>query len=357
MQDHLRSGGTERQAVLLARGFTRAGHDCTLLTFRPGGALAADLSGVKHYTLQARDWGLDWFAPGLLRHLRRAQPDLVLCLGRMANCYGASLQRALPRAVVIATLRTGKRLPWLFRRSLRVVRHVVANSHEAKLAISTELHLDPTRVTVIHNSLVFPPTGPSARNEALRAAHGAGPDTIVLLCVAMFRPEKNQRALIEIVRGLPESIDWRLWLAGDGPARIACEALATQAGLDARVRFCGWMADPTALYHAADLAVLTSTRESLSNFLIEAQAHGLPVVASVARGVAEAFAPNESGYLVAAGDTEGFRQRLVTLATDHAHRRQMGARARNYAREHFSPERQLQAYLDLFEALRSPAAS
>ena len=39
VQDYLRSGGTERQSILLANAFTAAGHPTTLLTFRPGGAL------------------------------------------------------------------------------------------------------------------------------------------------------------------------------------------------------------------------------------------------------------------------------------------------------------------------------
>ena len=39
----------------------------------------------------------------------------------------------------------------------------------------------------------------------------------------MFRPEKNQRALLEIAAGLPGDWDWRLWLAGEGPERAPCE--------------------------------------------------------------------------------------------------------------------------------------
>ena len=67
LQDHLRSGGTERQSILLARAFAAAGHAAVLLTFRPGGALAGELAGVTHRPLTRRDLHLDWFAPGLRR--------------------------------------------------------------------------------------------------------------------------------------------------------------------------------------------------------------------------------------------------------------------------------------------------
>ena len=39
VQDYLRSGGTERQSVFMATMFAQAGHEGTLLTFRPRGIL------------------------------------------------------------------------------------------------------------------------------------------------------------------------------------------------------------------------------------------------------------------------------------------------------------------------------
>ena len=134
LQDFLRSGGTERQCVLLANAFAAAGNKVTLLTFRPGGALAGTVSpAVHHAALQPFDLGLDWFAPGLISTVRRAAPDVILCLGRMANCHGWRLARFAP---VVATMRTGKSLPAWFRRTLRAAAHVVANSEEAPFTIS-----------------------------------------------------------------------------------------------------------------------------------------------------------------------------------------------------------------------------
>ena len=72
IQDYLRSGGTERQSVLLAGAFSALGHTCTLLTFRPGGPLAATVNpAVAQQTLQPCNTGLDWFAPDLSRTVAR----------------------------------------------------------------------------------------------------------------------------------------------------------------------------------------------------------------------------------------------------------------------------------------------
>jgi len=357
VQDYLRSGGTERQSVLLANAFAAAGHATTLVTFRPGGALSATLAAaVVRRSLQPFDLGLDWFAPGLTRTVSDASPDIVLCMGRMANCYSGILQRHRPAAVVIATMRTGKSLPFLFRRSLHLVRQIVANSHEARTTLTTQHGLPSNKISVIHNSLVFPSlpsaSSLSSARQALRAQYGAKPATTVFLNVAMFRPEKNQRELIEIASGLPRSLDWQLWLAGDGPARAECETLVERKNLSAHIRFVGFHRDPSPFYAAADLAVHASWSEALSNFLIEAQAHGLPAVAYEAQGNRECLIPDRTGWTIARHDRAAFHAALVRLAAEPpATRAVRSTEARAFARTTFDPVRQAAAYLTLFQAL------
>ena len=352
LQDWLRSGGTERQSVLLANAFAAAAQPTTLLTFRPGGALLRTIApNVDHRALQPFDTHLDWFAPKLIRTVRRVAPDVVLCMGRMANSRAGQLQAALPSTAVVATMRTGKPLPGPFIRSLKVVRAIVANSQEARANLIAHYEAPADRISVFYNSLVFPPEKTLVRNDALRKEHGASPDTAVMLCVAMFRPEKNQRELIEIVAALPASRDWQLWLAGDGPARDACERLVKQRGLGSRVKFLGFHRDPSPLYLAADVAVHASRSESLSNFLIEAQAHGLPAVVFEAQGITECFIPGQTGWAVPASDRAGFLAHLEPLLSNAALRRSCAGPARNFARERFDAGRQVQAYLDLFHRL------
>ena len=357
LQDYLRSGGTERQSVLMARAFRGSGHTVQVVTFRPGGALADTLGEVPHHALQRFDMHLDWYAPGLRTMVEQFGPDVVLCMGRMANCRASEVQRYLAREysdkVVVATMRTGKSLPWLFRRSLRMVRHVVANSDEARRILVDRYHVPLEKISVIRNALVFAPpveTGPgriSDRSQSVRNELGARPGSIVLLWVGMFRPEKNQRGIIQIVAQLPPEIDWQLWFAGEGPEKASCQALVNKLGIGDRVHFFGFRADPTSLYTAADIAVLTSRSESLSNFLIEAHAHGMPSVGYGVTGVVEC-----GGRVVAPEDQAAFMEELLPFLRVPEFRRREGDRLAAHAREHFSPVAQAAAYLELFRRLR-----
>jgi glycosyltransferase involved in cell wall biosynthesis len=354
LQDRLRSGGTERHSILLAREFAGLGHCARLVTFRPGGQLAGTAgSGVR--SLQPFDTGVDWFGPGLLRTVLGEGPDIVLCMGKTANCYAGRIQKRAVRlglgTKVVASLRAGDRLPRLYYASVRKASHLVTNSLEAAEGLVADHGLDRRRLSVIYNSLVFPESF-RGRDDELRSRLGAAPGTSVLLSVAMFRPSKNQRALLEIAAELPLDWDWMLWFAGDGPERSSCERLADRLGIGARVRFLGFQPDPEPYYRAADIAVHASTQEALSNFLIEAQSHGLPAVAGRALGIRECFVQGRTGWMVAQGDYAGFRAALALLAADTpAERGARAEEARGFARRAFDPPRQVGAYISLFESL------
>ena len=194
----------------------------------------------------------------------------------------------------------------------------------------------------------------------MRTQLGAGPGTTVLLDVAMFRPEKNQAGLIRAVAGLPPECDWQLWLAGEGSERAACERLARRLGQQERVRFTGFCGDPGPLYRAADIAVHASREESLCNFVIEAQAHGLPAVVFEALGMAECLVPGRTGWILPQGDVAGFRETLLRLMEEARggpaqalERERRAAEAAAFARAGFDPRQQVGTYLALFHRVTS----
>jgi glycosyltransferase involved in cell wall biosynthesis len=352
VQDFLRMGGTERQSVLLANAYAAAGHETQLLIFRPGGPLAADISPrVQHVVLQARDRGVDWWAPRLTRTLRDLRPDIVQLMGRTVQILGWNLSRAIPSARFVATFRTGKTIPWLHRLTLHRAHAIVVNSREARDRLARNYGETGPQVRIIRNAVAAPALPPADARHAVRRELGTAPGTTVFLCTAMLRPEKGHRELVHAAAELKLEAPWEMWLAGEGVELEPCRALAHELGMQDRVRFLGLRHDVARLYAAADVAVLTSRSESLPNFLVEAQWLGLPVVATDIAGVGETFAPGASGVLVAHGDRAGFCAALRHLAGNPALRSRMSAAARVHAVNEFDPARQNERYLELFAEL------
>ncbi len=349
LQDHLRSGGTERQALAIAEGLSQRGAETHLVVFRQGGALDEQTIDKPFQTrfLPQRLLPANWRAPGLRRLLADLQPNAVIAMGRMANCHlGLLCLRPPANCALVATFRTGRSIPFLHRVALRRADAFVANSRHALARIANEVNLPADhRAHVIYNGCLrdFDSSIPSFQPADSRALH--------LVSISMFRPQKQQLRLIRLCSELPPELNWRLTLAGDGPTLAQCQAESRRLNLQQRISFPGLLKAPRSLYAAADIAVHVSDAESLPNFLVEAQMAGLPVVAYDTDGVSETFEPGESGFLVRHGDEPGFRSAIAALATNPQLALRMSENARQRAKALFSLAAQSDHYFALVKKL------
>lgn len=106
-------------------------------------------------------------------------------------------------------------------------------------------------------------------------------DATVLINVARLSDQKNQTRLVEMFdeyrKGDPAAF---LLLVGEGERRQQIERTVARLGLEPYVKLTGRQRDIGAYYSAADLAVFPSLFEGLPVAFIEAQANGIPVLAS-----------------------------------------------------------------------------
>ena len=132
-------------------------------------------------------------------------------------------------------------------------------------------------------------------------------------------------ALIAELLGLLDG-DWRLEIAGDGPARAEVEALMAPFG--ERVRMLGQLGAPemTDAYRRAGLFLWPGVNEAFGMVYLEAQAAGLPVVAQDRPGVQEVMAAVQPA--VASG-AQGMAAAIVALR-DAGLRRERGMAARAF---------------------------
>jgi glycosyltransferase involved in cell wall biosynthesis len=194
------------------------------------------------------------------------------------------------------------------------------------------------------------------------AARGGGTPGLTVLWLGRIMPRKGLplavMAVERVARLLPEGPDVRLDIVGGGVNEEA-EAdfrawLAEQPGRD-RVTMTGPVpfGEVGAAYERADLFVFPSLRDSTGNQLLEAMAHGLPVVCLDHQGAHE-LVGDAAGIRVPVTDVEGTAEALAwaiaDLARDPARRRAMSAAARTAARG-YTWDAKAEAVLRVFESV------
>jgi glycosyltransferase involved in cell wall biosynthesis len=176
----------------------------------------------------------------------------------------------------------------------------------------------------------YRPLAPTER-QALRSRLGVE-GRVVALFVGRLSPQKNPLGLMDAWAATPRPEGSLLILLGEGPQRAAIEERAR--GLGDSVRVVG-RADPLPWYQAADLFLLPSLYEGLSNSLLEALACGLPVIATPVSGTEDIFAAGNVGVLVEPTPS-AIAAGLESLLADPALRALRGSAARTIAEREFS---------------------
>jgi glycosyltransferase involved in cell wall biosynthesis len=235
-------------------------------------------------------------------------------------------------------------LPGFIQRSLmrtfaRADRFVVLSS-QWKDFYMRRCGLPEERITVLTNPTPLPPTLP---NRAGRAH-------VQLLFLGRIGARKGSFDLLEAFRALPQSVraKARLVLAGDGEV----EALRQKAANLPEVTVHSWIdaEQRDELLAQSDVFVLPSHHEGVPMALLEAMAHGLPVISTPVGGIPDAVTHNVEGMLVTPGDHDQLVNALRRLIEDEPLRLAFGRAARARA-EQFDVKGYTQQLLQLYRQL------
>lgn len=179
---------------------------------------------------------------------------------------------------------------------------------------------------------------PALRQEASLVGH-----------VARLAEQKGQRYLLEaaalVVARRP---DTRFVLVGDGELRDELEAQARSLGLGDHVQFTGARADVPELLASFDVFAFPSLFEGFCVAVIEAQAAGVPVVATPVGGIRETVVHGETGLLVPPRDPAALAEAIVRLLDSPDEARRLAGEARRQVRERFSETRMVEETLTLY---------
>jgi glycosyltransferase involved in cell wall biosynthesis len=175
----------------------------------------------------------------------------------------------------------------------------------------------------------------------LREELALGPDTLLLGHVGRLAPVKGQRELIQALARLSSqnALVHAVLIGEDletgGAFRLELERLVASLGLADSVHFAGFRPDAVAALREVDALVLPSWIEGLPLTVLEAMAHGRPVVATAVGGTPEAVVDGETGLLVPSRDVDALAAVLDRLLSDATLRRRLGDAGRRRVRERF----------------------
>jgi glycosyltransferase involved in cell wall biosynthesis len=364
----------ERHLDTVARGLARLGHDVTVVTTaHPDGTIEASVDGVQTLYLPGSTWRRyqrGWWRNSwdvLQRSHARAPYAAILSESAGALGYVDDARRRLGLSTVVVlqgsarselvTAWRGARTPrgvyrlgrglWRvpvmtarWRRAAGAVSRFLAVSPEVERSFAREARVDPARMAVVPNGLDtdrFRPD-PQAR-ERITARLGLRAEVPLLVTASRLEFEKGIHVALGAAARLRERHrDVHLVVSGRGRHEHTLRQRASALGLDGAVTFTGLLdhGDLADLLAASDVCMLPSLRpEGLPLVAVEAQACGVPVVASHVDGTDAAVADGVTGFLVPRGSPDDLARALETLLDDSGRREQMGRAARARAVERF----------------------
>jgi glycosyltransferase involved in cell wall biosynthesis len=190
-------------------------------------------------------------------------------------------------------------------------------------------------------------------NEYVKREFGLTGGVPVVGNVAALAPHKSQADFIRAARIVADRFpDAKFLIVGEGALRRPLEALITDLGLGARVVLTGFRDDPMEILSTFSCFVLSSYLEGLGTSVMDAQAMGVPVVATRTGGVPDIVEDGVTGLLVPPRDPAALSGAIVRMLSDGGLRQRLAqtalARSRGYDYR-IMVYKTLEAYRELLE--------
>ena len=285
-------GGAERVFLTLSSALAQRGYKVELILARKSGPLLAEVDpDVALIDLQAYRPGDPTWRFGmrtvwrLTHRLRLHPPDALFSTLTGAN-LSAIAARLLSRrkfrlfireAATLTNVKSKARL-WLMRQLYPLADRVIVLTDFMREQLLANLRLPAENMVVIGNPVDAKKIGRLAQNlELVKRAQEFRP---YVVCVGRLSEQKDQATIIKAIARIAILRSLSLVLVGDGPLEKELRRLICDLGIEGRVHFVGWQANPYAWMAQASVFVLSSRWEGYPNVLLEAEALSVPIVAT-----------------------------------------------------------------------------
>lgn len=138
-----------------------------------------------------------------------------------------------------------------------------------------------------------------------------------VVMVGRLRPFKNQEmTVMAFSKFMKSHSDYELFIYGEGERRKALETLISEKGLNGKVHLPGAQKNVFNAIVDAQMFVLSSNYEGMSNALIEAMCLGLPCISTKVSGSEDLIIMGENGLLIDCGSEQQLVEAMCRIAED-----------------------------------------
>jgi glycosyltransferase involved in cell wall biosynthesis len=278
----------------------------------------------------------------LVHWIDEVRPDVLLSAWSVPNVFAAeTLRWTRHRPIWIARIannpigrETGLYGIWA-RNSYRKADCYISVSTRLGEEFQRSYPFAKGKLQVIHNA--FDPE--RLLDTDAEPVHLEPKNAVHLLAVGRLEAQKRYDVMLRALARARQQENVHLHVLGEGAEGQALKRLAAELGIECAVSWYGFQDDPYRYFKAADIFLLTSDYEGMSNALLEAQGLGLPaVVTDCPFGNAEIVRHEDTGFVAQMGDDEAIAENICRLAGDPTLRESQGRSAASHIRGNFSLE-------------------
>lgn len=372
-------GGAERQAQLLARKAMKGGVTVDIVTgwWKFGTARKERIDGIRIFR-NFTCWGMFgikgirtmgafiyMMSLGLFLLLHKKRYDLIHVHQALYPAFTSIFvgKQILGKPVLVKTASSGitsdfkllKRFP-LGNFQLKYLLKKI----DCLVVVSRVSGRECQEIGFPESQIVYIPNGVEVPHEMK-----SFPDCIKrVVATSRLSEEKGVdvllRAWAEVIKHEKEL---KLTIIGHGPLALELNHLAQSLGIVKSVEFTGMVENVDTYSKKADLFVLPSRSEGLSNALLEAMSHGIPCIATQVGGNGEllegereeipqgGYVIAKNGLLVNPDDVEGLAEAILYLIRNERVREELGKRARKFIQENYSIDMIADKYIALYQRM------
>lgn len=346
----LNVGGVETGTLDLAKYLVKLGHKAVVVS--NGGSLVRELEsqGAIHHQLPVHKKSIFTMiktVPQLVEIIKKEQIDIVHARSRVPAWVAFFAARITNRVFITTCHGYYRQHPFSY--AMGWAKRVICPSNVIARHMLDDFSVPHERIRLIPRSVDLEKFKFLSPDKKRTEEFNVG-------IIGRLTPIKGHlhfiKAMAKVARAVPRL---KLWIVGDAPVsreayKDEIQVLVRRLGLEHCTQFLGTQRDIPAVLANLDLLVLpTTTQEAFGRVIIEAQAAGVPVIATKVGGIVDVIENEKTGLLVPPADPLSIAEAAIRIFKDKQFATNLALRALEKVKLKYNVELMVKNTLDVYQ--------